>query len=152
MNLKNRANQSRLIKLRREVTSGREYWLRRGPRRLLGDGHVLYLDPGGTYMVRNIFKNSLSCILKICALYVCYTSMRGRKERRKGRENRRKREREGSFPLPVLLPLFFPSFPGGEGEEGKERRENTPSQASEGQDGPWEQALGKVPDLTTLWI
>ena len=37
------------------VVSGREYWLRRGTARLLGDGNVLYLDPGGDYMGINIF-------------------------------------------------------------------------------------------------
>ena len=55
MNLNNRSNQSIVRRVRREVASGREYWLRRGTARLLGDGNVLYLDPGGDYMGINIF-------------------------------------------------------------------------------------------------
>lgn len=89
---------------------GSEYWLRGGTVRLLDEWKCsVSISSSGDYMGINIFKNSSSCRLKICILYICYTSMKERKEGRKGWG-------EVSFPS---LPLFFLFFPGTEGEAGK---------------------------------
>lgn len=120
---------------------------RRGTESLLGDGSFVYLDLGGDYVGINVFKNSSSRILKICALCVCDIYCRERKEER----------REGLLPFPLSLPLFFPSFPGREGEEGKGgeragdgRGRTKPSQASKEQEGLWERVPERVNSLSTV--
>lgn len=79
-------------------------------RRFLAGGNDLYVDLGGRYMGINIFETSLSCIVKIYALCVQYTSKEGRKKE--------KREEGLLFVLPPSFPSLH-SFLPSQGQKGK---------------------------------
>lgn len=138
MNSKNRSNQSTVIEVRREVPCGREYWLRGGTENLLGDESFVYLDSGGDYVGINVFKNSSSHILKICAPCVCYIYCNERREeRREGKREGKERGRSSSLPsLPPFILSFLPRERRGRRErKGERRRGEGTNQAKPGIQG-----------------